>query len=91
MKIEFSKKLLILDYTILIILIILATIKPEIDFATIIVTWVAQLGVSSAVYYWKAKCENRTKVPFKVIETLPEDIRKEVNLTEIITSIINHD
>lgn len=85
---EFSKKLLVLDYTILIALIVLAAIKPEIDFATVIVAWVAQLGVSTAVYYWKAKCENRTKIPFKVIETLPDNLKQELNLTDVIVAII---
>lgn len=88
MKIEFSKKLLVLDYLVLVVLFVCACMFREVDFTTIIVAWIAQVGVSSAAYYWKAKCENRTKVPFKVIETLPEDIREQVNLTEIITEII---
>lgn len=87
-KIEFSKKLLILDYTILIILIILAVLTPEVDITSIIVAWVAQLGISTAAYYWKAKCENKTKIPFKVIETLPDNLKQELNLTEVIVAII---
>ena len=87
-NVEFSKKLLVLDYTILIALIVLAAIKPEIDFATVIVAWVAQLGVSTAVYYWKSKCENRTKIPFRVIETLPDNLKQELNLTDVIVAII---
>ena len=86
---EFSKKLLVLDYLISVVLITLATIKPEVDFATIIVAWISQLGISTAAYYWKAKSENRAKIPFKVIENLPADIRDELNLTEIIISIIS--
>ena len=88
-KTEFSKKLLVLDYLVFIVLVVLATIKPEVDFTSIIVAWTAQLGISSAAYYWKAKAENRSKIPFKVIETLPADIRDEVNLTEIIVAIIS--
>lgn len=87
-KVEFSKKLLILDYTILIALIILAALKPETDFANVIIAWIAQLGISTAVYYWKAKCENRTKIPFKVIETLPDNLKQELDLTQVIVSII---
>ena len=86
---EFSKKLLVLDYLVFMILVVLATIKPEVDFTTIIVAWVAQLGISSAAYYWKAKSENRSKLPFKVVENLPQDIRDEINLTEIIVAIIS--
>ena len=90
-KVEFSKKLLILDYCILIVLFICAFVFPAIDFVTIIVAWIAQLGISSAAYYWKAKNENRAKVPFKVIESLPEEMREQIDLTQIITSIIQSD
>lgn len=88
MKIEFSKKLLIVDYLILIVLFVCAVIFKEVDFSMIICAWIAQLGISSAAYYWKAKSDNRTKVPFKVIESLPEDMRNQIDLTQVITSII---
>lgn len=88
MRMEFSKKLLIVDYIILAILFICAAVFPETDFATIVCTWIAQVGVSSAAYYWKAKHDNRTKVPMKVIESLPEEMLDRVDLTQIITSII---
>lgn len=91
MKTEFSKKLLIVDYLLMVVLFICAVVFPEVDFATIIVAWVAQLGISSAAYYWKAKHENRAKVPFKVIESLPEDMRNQIDLTQVITSIIQSD
>lgn len=91
MKSEFSKKLLIVDYLFMVVLFICAVIFPKVDFTTIIVAWVAQLGISSAAYYWKAKNENRAKVPLKVIESLPEDMRKEIDLTQVITSIIQSD
>lgn len=88
MKLEFSKKLLIADYIIFGILIVCAGIFRDVDFTTIIVAWIAQLGLSSAAYYWKAKCENRTKVPLKVIESLPPEVREQIDLTQVITSII---
>ena len=88
MKKEFSKKLLVVDYLIMIVLFACAVVFRDVDFATIIVAWIAQLGISSAAYYWKAKCENRTKVPLKVIESLPEDMREQVDLTQVITAII---
>lgn len=88
MKCEFSKKLLIVDYLIMIVLFVCAVIFPQTDFTTIIVAWVAQLGISSAAYYWKSKSDNRTKVPLKVIESLPDDMRNQIDLTQVITSII---
>lgn len=90
-KVEFSKKLLIVDYLILIVLFICAFIFPAVDVVSIIVAWVAQVGISSAAYYWKAKNENRAKVPLKVIESLPAEIREQIDLTQIITSIIQSD
>lgn len=85
---EFSKILLLMDYLILIVLFCCAIFFPEVDFSTIIIAWIAQVGVSSAAYYWKAKTENRTKVPLKVIESMPPDIQDKIDLTQVITSII---
>lgn len=87
-KTEFSKILLIMDYLILIVLFLCAIFVPETDFVTIIIAWIAQVGVSSAAYYWKAKTENRSKIPFKVIESLPPDMQEQIDLTQIITTII---
>ena len=86
---EFSKKLLIGDYVVLFGLFICAVIFQSVDFTAIICAWIAQLGISSGAYYWKAKNENRTKVPLKVIEPLPEDIRAQLDLTQVITSIVH--
>lgn len=85
---EFSKILLIVDYLLLIVLFVCAILYPETDFATIIIAWIAQVGVSSAAYYWKAKTENRTKVPLKVIESMPQEMQDKIDLTQVITSII---
>lgn len=87
-KLAFSKKLLIADYSIFVILVICAAIFQAVDFTSVLVSWVVQLGVSSAAYYWKAKNENRVKVPIKVIQSLPPDIRDQVDLTQIVTAII---
>lgn len=88
MKAEFSKKLLIVDYCILIILFAFALFEPEVNLESIIVAWIAQVGISSAAYYWKAKSENRAKIPLKVIESLPAEMAEKIDLTQIITTII---
>ena len=87
-KMEFSKKLLIVDYLVLVVLLVCAAIFQNVDFAAIIVAWIAQIGISSAAYYWKAKNENRTKVPINVIRSLPKEMRDQLDLTQIITAII---
>lgn len=88
MKAEFSKKLLIVDYCILIVLFSFALFVPETNLESIVVAWIAQVGISSAAYYWKAKSENRAKIPLKVIESLPADMQEKIDLTEVITTII---
>ena len=88
MKLEFSKKLIIVDYIIFVILIVCAAIFQAVDFTSIIVAWVAQLGISSGAYYWKAKSENRAKVPIKVVQSLPPEIQDKLDLTQVITSIV---
>ena len=88
MKIEFSKILLILDYLLLVVFFICAIVFPGIDFTSVILAWIAQIGISSAAYYWKAKTENRTKVPLKVIESLPQEVQEKIDLTQVITTII---
>ena len=87
-KIEFSKKLLIVDYLIMIALFVCAVVFPEVDFTTMIVAWVANVGISTGAYYWKTRSDNRVKVPLKVIESLPASMRKELDLTQIVVSII---
>lgn len=88
MKLEFSKKLLIVDYILFILLCVFAVIFTTVDFTVVITAWIAQIGVSSTAYYSKAKSENKTKIPMKIMETLPKAIRQELDLTTIITTIL---
>lgn len=90
-KTEFSKKLLYADYAIMLVLFVCTILCPDIDFITLDVAWIAQIGISSTAYYWKAKTENRTKVPLNVVKSLPKSVRDKIDLTEVITSIIQHD
>ena len=92
-KPEFSKALLAVDYAIFFVLLwkFFEYCEMGIDVTNVAVVlgaWAVQLGVSQAAYYWKAKNENRIKIPIKVIESLPEDIRSELDLTQVVTSII---
>lgn len=85
---EFGKKLLIADYVVLLGLVIVQLIFSEIDLSAIIIAWIAQVGISSGMYYWKARHENRMKIPINVIKSLPKNMRSEIDLTQIIVAIV---
>lgn len=116
----FSKKLLIADYAIAIVLVIVffictyvngiytmetinrliemgvdvstATISPPFNldvFGVFLGIWVAQLGLSSGAYYVLVKSERKIELPIKLLEDLPEDIKSQVDVTEIITSVLS--
>lgn len=87
---EFSKKLLIADYAILIGLILLFLV-PSIDksnLAIVLCAWIAQVGISTATYYWKAKNENLIKLPIVLLADLPEDMRGRIDPTQIIIAVL---
>lgn len=86
----FSKKLLIADYVILVLLLFLF-IVPVIDAASLSVVigaWIAQIAVSSGCYYWKSKAENLIKMPMQLLEDLPEDMREKADPNQIIASVL---
>ena len=88
MKTEFGKILLMVDYLILIVLLLCTLLFPGIDLVSVDVAWIAQVGVATATYRWKAKNENRVKVPFKVLQSLPDDVKEGIDWTQVIVSII---
>lgn len=116
----FSKKLLIADYTIAIVLMVAFLICTYINGAYIIETtnmlievgadmsmvtmsppfnldifgvflsiWIAQLGLSSGAYYVLIKSEHKMELPIQLLNDLPENIKEQVDLTQIITSVLS--
>lgn len=93
-KLCFSKKLLIADYAILLLMIMLFTVfslndKDTTNCAVVIGAWIAQIAVSSGFYYWKAKSENLIKMPIQLLGALPEDMREKADPNSIIASVLN--
>lgn len=72
----------------MIVLLLCTLLFPDIDLVAVDVAWIAQVGISSAAYYWKAKNENRVKVPFKVLQSLPDDVKEGIDWTQVVVSII---
>lgn len=87
-RFECSKLILVFEALVLITLLVCKVRFQEIDFDAIIVAWITSMGISIAAYYWKAKTENRVKVPMAVITSLPEEVRKDLDITQVITAII---
>lgn len=58
-------------------------------FSVLLGIWIAQLGISSIAYYRMCRSDHRVQLPMKLIGELPEDIRKSVDMTQIITTVLN--
>lgn len=92
-KLCFSKKMLIFDYSVLLILIVIMIVLSckgygVSELAMITATWIGQLAISSGFYYWKAKAENILKMPVIMLNELPKDMRDKADPNAIISSII---
>lgn len=116
----FSKKLLIADYVIAVILVIaffictyvngaytmetinrlidigmdisMVTIAPPFNldmFGIFLSTWIVQLGVSSGAYYMMAKSEHKIELPMELINDLPQDVKEQVDMTQIIITVLS--
>ena len=116
----FSKKLLIADYVIAIILVMaffictyinaayvmettnklidmgvdvsMVTISPPFNldmFGIFLSTWIIQLGVSSGAYYVLIKSEHKMELPIQLLNDLPQDIKDQVDVTQVITSVLS--
>ena len=89
----FSKKLLIADYAVLVLMIaafmfFTYTAKDTSNCAIVVGAWIAQLAVSSGFYYWKAKAENLVKMPIQMLKDLPEDMKERADPNQIIASVL---
>lgn len=116
----FSKKLLIADYVIAVILVIaffictyingtytmnmvnrliemgmdvsMVSINPPFNldmFGILLGTWIVQLGVSSGAYYVLIKSEHKMELPMELINDLPQDIKEQVDMNNLITTVLS--
>ena len=58
-------------------------------FGIILGIWIAQLGLSTGAYYVLVKAERRIELPIKLLNDLPEDIKEQVDTTQIITTVLS--
>lgn len=116
----FSKKLLIADYVIAVVLLAAfficayvngiytmnimdkliemgmdasaIAIAPPFNldiFGIFLSTWIVQLGVSSGAYYVLIKTEHKIELPMQLLNDLPKEIREQVDVNEIITTVLS--
>lgn len=58
-------------------------------FVTFFSIWIGQLGISSLAYYRMCRSDHKVQLPIRLISDLPEDVKKEVDMTQIITTVLN--
>ena len=92
-KLCFSKKLLIADYLVLLVMVgafMYFTYKGKdtTNCAIVIGAWIAQLAVSTGFYFWKAKAENLVKMPIQMLKDIPEDMKERADPNQIIASVL---
>lgn len=117
----FSKKLLIADYIIAVVLVAaffictfingvytmetinkliemgvdvaMVSIAPPFNldiFGIFLSTWIIQLGVSSGAYYVLIKSEHKMELPIQLLEDLPQEVKDQVDMTQIITTVLSN-
>ena len=57
-------------------------------FGVLLGTWVIQLGISSGAYYLMCKSDHKIQLPMQLVNEIPENIREQVDLTQIITTVL---
>ena len=58
-------------------------------FGVILGIWGTQLGASSLAYYRMSRSDHKIQLPVKLIEELPEEIKESVDMTQVITTVLN--
>lgn len=57
-------------------------------FATFFSIWISQLAISSYAYYSLVKRERKMEMPMMLLEDLPKEIKDELDMTTIITTVL---
>lgn len=94
MKMETSKKLLYLNYGILIVLIILVVICTfagiECSNLTTVASCIAvEVGAATSFYYSMNKKLNLPKVIKRIYDEAPEELRQNLDINQILSNISN--
>ena len=69
----------------------IVTISPPFNldmFGVLLSTWVIQLGLSSGAYYIMCKSDHKIQLPMMLINEMPDNIKEQVDMTTIITTVL---
>lgn len=58
-------------------------------FGILLSTWIIQLGVSSGAYYVLIKSEHKIELPIQLLNDLPNDVKENIDMTQIITAVLS--
>lgn len=58
-------------------------------FGILLGSWILQLGVSSGAYYMMCRSDHRIQLPCRLLNELPDDIKKELDMTQVVTTVLS--
>lgn len=70
--------------------IVVPTLINMDSYVTFMTAWIAQVGVSSAAYYVMTRSDHKIELPMRMINTLPDEIKEQVNMNELITAVLQN-
>lgn len=58
-------------------------------FGILLGTWITQLGLSSGAYYLMSRSDHKIQLPMAMLNTMPEDIRSQLDMTQVVTTVLS--
>lgn len=58
-------------------------------FGILLTAWITQLGLSSGAYYLMSRSDHKIQLPMQMLNTIPEDIRSQLDINQIITTVLS--
>lgn len=51
--------------------------------------WITQLGISSGAYYMMSRSDHKIQLPMAMLNTMPDDIKSQLDMTQIVTTVLS--
>ena len=58
-------------------------------FSILLGVWITQLGLSSGAYYLMSRSDHKIQLPMAMLNTMPEDIKSQLDMTQVITTVLS--